>query len=149
MVTIFDAAKYILTNFDHAISTSKLQRVAYVSPGWALPLVSEPNFPEDFEAWKHGPVARDLFRAHIGMYSIIEGELSEGDISNLSPKEKIVIDAVLRNYGALTGDQISDLSRSTPWKEARARMQCRDRPCTETVRKEDMKEYFKETLLER
>lgn len=148
--TIFDAAKYILANFDYAISPCKLQRLAYLSQGWALALLDEPIFPEDFEAWKHGPVARDLFRAHRGMYSIVEGELSEGDASNLSPKEKIIIDAVLRNYGALTGDQLSDLShvKGDPWKEVRKRANIApDDLCAATVRKEDMKAYFKKILL--
>ena len=152
MSTIFDASKYILADFDYPISTRKLQRLAYLSQGWALALVDEPIFPEDFEAWKHGPVARELFNAHRGMYSIDGEELAKGDAGNLSDRDKIIIDAVLRNYGGLTGDQLSDLThaKGTPWKEARKRANTGpDDTCIEKVRKEDIREYFKKILLKR
>jgi toxin-antitoxin system, antitoxin component, xre family len=152
MATIFDASKHILADFDYPISTRKLQKLAYFSQGWALALVGEPIFSEDFEAWKHGPVARELFNAHRGMYSIDEEELAKGDAGNLSDRDKIIIDAVLRNYGGLTGDQLSDLThaKGAPWEEARKRANAgSDDACREKVRKEDMREYFKEILLKR
>lgn len=63
MTSIFDVSKYILAHFNQPISPRKLQKLTYLSQGWSLALTDEPIFSEDFEAWKHGPINRELFNA--------------------------------------------------------------------------------------
>ena len=70
MASIFDVSKYILAHFDQPISPRKLQKLTYLSQGWSLALTGQPIFPEDFEAWKHGPINRELFNALRGIHSI-------------------------------------------------------------------------------
>ena len=70
MASIFDVSKYILAHFDQPISPHKLQKLTYLSQGWSLALTGQPIFPEDFEAWKRGPINRELFNALRGIYSI-------------------------------------------------------------------------------
>lgn len=70
MASIFDVSKYILAHFDQPISPHKLQKLTYLSQGWSLALTGQPIFPEDFEAWKHGPINRELFNTLRGIHSI-------------------------------------------------------------------------------
>lgn len=70
MASIFDVSKYILEHFDQPISPHKLQKLTYLSQGWSLALTGQPIFSEDFEAWEHGPINRELFNTLRGIYSI-------------------------------------------------------------------------------
>lgn len=70
MTSIFDVSKYILEHFDQPISPRKLQKLTYLSQGWSLTLTGKPIFSEDFEAWKHGPINRELFNTLRGIHSI-------------------------------------------------------------------------------
>lgn len=70
MASIFDVSKYILAHFDQPISPHKLQKLTYLSQGWSLALTDKPIFSEDFEAWRHGPINRELFNTLRGIHSI-------------------------------------------------------------------------------
>jgi len=70
MASIFDVSKYILEHFDQPISPHKLQKLTYLSQGWSLALTDKPIFSEDFEAWAHGPINRELFNTLRGIHSI-------------------------------------------------------------------------------
>ncbi len=120
-VSIHDAAAYILERYPTGVSTMKLQKLCYLAQGWNLALRRQPLFDEDFEAWARGPVSRALFGRHRSEYSV--SSWSAGDAERLDPQERIVIDAMLRNYGALTGLELSELTHKsgTPWSETRRR----------------------------
>jgi uncharacterized phage-associated protein len=69
-VTCFDVANYFiwLANHDFSdisdFSPMKLQKVTFIAQGWYLGLYGEPLFPEDFQAWKYGPVNPPLYYKH-------------------------------------------------------------------------------------
>lgn len=115
---IFSVANYITRRFDKPISTMKLQKLAYFSQGWALAALGEELFNDDFEAWKNGPVARTLYDVHKGRYSVPTWS-NEGP--ELLRMEAAVIDAVIRNYGELTGPQLSEITHEDggPWEVTR------------------------------
>ena len=50
----------------------KLQKLAFYSQAMALVWDDVPIFEDDFEAWPKGPVCRNLFQTHKGMF-MIEG----------------------------------------------------------------------------
>lgn len=110
MANVFDVAKYVLDQYEYGISTRKLQKLVYFSQGWTLALTPNPLFKEEFEAWRFGPVCHELYRLHRGAYSIVATDLQTGDAHNLAPLEQALIDAVIRNYGALSGDELSELT---------------------------------------
>lgn len=120
MATIDDVASRIVAEFPTPISTMKLQKLCYIAQGWSLALRGEELFENDFEAWRNGPVSYDLFVRHKGQYSISEWEW--GDPERLNDLENLVVSAVLQNYGALSGLQLSELTHkpNTPWSETRA-----------------------------
>ena len=83
MANVFDAARYILLKTGE-ISTWKLQKLCYYAQAWTLAWTGKPLFPEDFEAWRNGPVCRPLFVRHKGMYSVTEDFLPDGNIDALT-----------------------------------------------------------------
>lgn len=149
MATIFDVAEYILGKFPYGISTMKLQKLAFFAQGWTLAFLDRPLFDEEFEAWTRGPVSRPLYDEHQGKYSVHEGSFPQGVPHRLTPEERACIDAVIQNYGALSGPQLSELTHKagTPWSSIRD-----DANLTNGARsnivicKNTVKEYFKTTL---
>lgn len=119
MAELNDVARYIIECQDNEISTMKLQKLMYYSQAWSLVWDEEPLFNSKIEAWANGPVVRELFNQHRGHF-IADIDMFPGDSANLEDYEKETVDAVLRGYGHLTGQQLSDLSHSElPWRKAR------------------------------
>lgn len=119
MHTVHDAAAHIVDHFDHPITTMKMQKLAYFAQGWAYDLLGRHMFAEDFQAWRNGPVCSELFQKHRGKYML--SSWPHGSSANLPEEEKIVLDAVLRNFGALSGEQLSEFTHEpgTPWDRVR------------------------------
>lgn len=117
MATVHDVAAYILSRSGE-MSAMKLQKLVYYSQAWHLVWADEPLFPERIEAWANGPVVRDLYDAHRGMFSV--AEWPRGNPDGLTPSERETIDVVLDNYGNLDGRQLSHLTHGeNPWAHAR------------------------------
>ena len=70
-IRVFDVAAYILEKME-SMTTMKLQKLVYYSQAWSLVWDEKQLFEEDIEAWANGPVVRDLFDYHRGMYEISE-----------------------------------------------------------------------------
>lgn len=114
MADVHDVAAYVLKQRG-AMSAMKLQKLVYYAQAWNLVWNDEPLFPNPIEAWANGPVVRDLFNQHRGRYTV-EPPWPKGDAGNLSPMDRGTIDAVLSNYGELTGRQLSFLTHNEdPW----------------------------------
>jgi len=68
MLSCFDVARYFLSKVDEesgdGISNLKLQKLVYYAQGFHLALRGSPLFAERIEAWEHGPVVPELYRAY-------------------------------------------------------------------------------------
>ena len=119
MANVFDVAKYILQRTGK-ISTWKLQKLCYYSQAWTLAWTGKPLFEEEFEAWRNGPVCRELFARHKGEYAVDESIVSDADIDALSDDEKDSINVVLDTYGNKEPYELRAMSHEeSPWKNAR------------------------------
>jgi uncharacterized phage-associated protein len=120
MATVFDVAKYIL-NKQGKISTWKLQKLCYYAQAWSLAWSDgESLFEEDFQAWRNGPVCRELYDAHKGEYLVSADDLKYGDADNLSADEIDTINKVLEFYGDKTPFWLREQTHDElPWKKAR------------------------------
>lgn len=150
MPTIHDVAAYILAHFKSSISPMKLQKLTFFSQGWHLAFIGERLFDEEFQAWTYGPVSNTLFQIHKGDWSVKNWALGNAEL--LSSKEKLVVDAVLRNYGALSGRELSELTHQpgTPWSTTREQAGVAEgEPSQAVIDQEVMAKYFKETLLKK
>ncbi|WP_336644620.1 Panacea domain-containing protein [Microbacterium sp. USHLN186] len=125
----------------------KLQKLCFLAQGWNLGLLNRQLFSEDFEAWANGPVAYALFDRHRGKYTVSSWS---GNPATLDHQERIVVDAVLRNYGALTGLQLSEITHEagSPW--ARTRIACGVREgqsSNSTIPKNIIRDYYADKLI--
>lgn len=145
--SVHDVAAYILRYFDKPITTMKLQKLAFFSQGWSLGLIGEPLFSSKFQAWTHGPVCYDLYQRHRGQYFISSWR---GNPANLEDYQERIVDGVLRNYGALSGSDLSELTheQGTPWSTTREQNGISEggRASAE-IDDELIKEYFHRQLL--
>ena len=141
MATVFDVAKYILHKKGR-MSTWKLQKLCYYSQAWSLAWTERPLFEEDFEAWTNGPVCRQLFNAHKGLFEISEDELSQGDYNALTSDEQDTVNIVIRDYGDMDPSELREQTHvEDPWKNARAGLSTWDRG-DRIIEKSAMGEYY-------
>jgi len=139
MARVDDVAAYILRQ-QGSMSSMKLQKLAYYSQAWHLVWDEEPLFDEEIQAWANGPVIRTLFAKHRGRFSV--SEWPWGEPNALTKSERGTVDAVLKNYGKLSGRTLSALTHNErPWLEARRGLGSTDRSDT-PIDLETMAEFY-------
>ncbi|MDO4761472.1 MAG: DUF4065 domain-containing protein [Corynebacterium sp.] len=119
----------------------------YFSQGWALALMRRPLFDTDFEAWKWGPVSYDLYLKHKGEYEV--NQIPGGDAAKIFGDDRILIDAVVKNYGGLSGMQLGDLTHqpNTPWTRVRNEHGIpKGQGCRIVIPNQKIEQYFIEAL---
>ena len=118
MATVHDVAAAVLERTG-SISTFKLQKLVYYCQAWHLVWDEEPLFSSRIEAWANGPVCRDLYDCHRGSFSVVSW--SAGDASRLNRSQADTVEAVVKAYGHLSGQRLSQLTHAeAPWREARS-----------------------------
>ena len=116
-IQVFDVAAYILEKMG-SMTTMKLQKLVYYSQAWSLVWDEEPLFEENIEAWANGPVVRDLFDYHRGMYEI--SEMPIGNPRLLNREQRETVNAVLDYYGDKSAQWLIELTHmEDPWIQAR------------------------------
>ena len=116
-IRVFDVAACILDKMG-IITTMKLQKLVYYCQAWSLVWDEKPLFEEAIEAWANGPVVRDLFDYHRGMYEIPSMPLGNPRLLNQAQQD--TVDAVLEYYGDKSAQWLIDLTHmEDPWKQAR------------------------------
>lgn len=101
------------------ISPKKLQKLLYYTQVWSLVLRNQPCFPEDLEAWVHGPVVRAVWEEYRGhrFEAIPQPQLAMPDFSGA---EQEVLAFVFERYGELSANHLEQLTHAeAPWKRAR------------------------------
>ena len=138
MATVHDVAAYILSQRG-AMTAMKLQKLVYYSQAWSLVWDDQPMFEEKIEAWANGPVVRELYDRHRGMFRVSRWD---GNPSALTDTEKETIDKVLEFYGKMSSQQLSDLThKEDPWKDARKGLGANQRG-DEEITHAAMAEYY-------
>jgi uncharacterized phage-associated protein len=141
-VSVFDVAAYILDKQPkgHPLTAWKLQKLVYYCQAWSLVWDEQPLFKEKILAWANGPVVRELYAQHKGLFYV--KKLPEGSSRNLSANQRDTIDQVLKVYDEKTAQWLSDLTHSeTPWIEARTGLKPGERGKAE-INLSTMHEYY-------
>ncbi len=116
MANVHDVAAYILKKRKR-MTAMKLQKLVYYCQAWSLVWDEEPLFPEKIEAWANGPVVRELYDRHRGMFKLNGWD---GEPKNLIHKQKDTVNAILNFYGGKSSQWLSDLThQEPPWFDAR------------------------------
>ena len=119
-VSVLDVAAYILKQQlkEQPITAWKLQKLVYYCQAWSLVWDEKPLFKEKIFAWANGPVIKELYAQHRGLFYV--KKIPQGDSENLSKNQIDTIDHVLKAYGDKSAQWLSDLTHmEEPWIEAR------------------------------
>ncbi|WP_187487352.1 Panacea domain-containing protein [Duffyella gerundensis] len=153
MINIKDLCDYIIVKSAEAgseLSNLKMQKLAYYADAWHLAFYNEKLIDENFQAWIHGPVSRqiyDRFLATKSLYSeiTISDCSSDFDESRIASK-KAHIDSVLEAYGKFTGAQLEEMThREEPWIKAREGYRSTQR-CEAQLDNDVIRDYYKQRL---
>ncbi len=138
MASVHDVAAYILKR-QGPMTAMKLQKLVYYSQAWGLVWDEEPLFPEAIEAWANGPVVFELYDKHRGIFRVSEWD---GNPTALNKSQRETIDSVLRFYGRMSSQQLSNLThQEAPWRNARRGLGPGDRGSRE-ITHAAMAEYY-------
>jgi len=124
------------------INHLKLQKLLYYVESWHLVFTGEKIVDDNFEAWLHGPVVRNVwnhFKKHSTMFEELPcPEFKEIDLND---EQREIIDDVLNEYGKQSGYYLECLTHTeAPWREAN---QAEDNAI---ISPESMKKYYSELL---
>lgn len=127
MTSITAAAAVLEQEF--GVSGMKLHKLLYYAQAAALVQRGVPLFPEEFEAWRHGPVNRELW----------DGRLDPAPV----PVEDVeLLRATWAKYGHLSAYQLSDLSHDdAPWKDTRGHLPP-EAPCDRVIVQEAILTFY-------
>lgn len=141
ILSVFDIAAYILHKVGK-MTTMKLHKLLYYAQAWNLVWDEKPLFNEKIEAWANGPVIRELFNFHRGLYEISSLDLTVGNWSKISKAQAENIDEVLSFYGNKSAQWLIDQTHyELPWRNARKGLSSNERGTSE-ISLEDMMEYY-------
>ncbi len=140
MHTAKEIAKYFLTLSDpkvgELISNLKLQKLCYYAQGFHLAIHDTRLFPEQIEAWTHGPVIRELYQAYKKHGDGVIPTPESFDISIYDKKTQELLDEVYSVYGQYSGWKLRNMTHEEPpWIEARE--------SGKPISIKSMKDYFK------
>ncbi len=126
------------------ITNQKLQKLLYYAQVWYLALYGRRLFPEDFQAWIHGPTQPDVYAAYSKFGTgPITAPNSVWELSNALSQH---IEHVFESYGHLTAFDLARLACSEmPWIAARAGVPS-DEPSTNVIDVNTMKSFYKSRL---
>jgi uncharacterized phage-associated protein len=136
-----------LINLSHEkgspVSNLKLQKLLYYSQAWHLALFKQPFFNDEIEAWVHGPVVPEVFKAYRdnkwARIPMVEGfVIPEGVRGHL--------EEVWRVYGNLDAYDLERLTHSEePWLRARGGI-APDVSSHAVIMKDWMRDYYSSRL---
>lgn len=139
MANVHDIAAYILSKRS-PITAMKLQKLVYYSQAWSLVWEEAPLFGEQIEAWANGPVVRELYEYHRGLFQVQEWGV--GHVSNLNDSDRETVDRVLGFYGGMSSQALSNLThQENPWREARKGLRADERG-NHVISLASMAEYY-------
>lgn len=129
------------------ITPLMLQKILYYIQGVYVALYDAELFPEECEAWVHGPVYRNVYMLFKDFkFNPIDDDrfsLLEGYLFDLSDPERTVIDNVINSFGIYSGKTLESIThKEKPWLDAREGY-VDDQPSCEVITKTSMKTYFK------
>lgn len=140
MTSVHDVAAYLVAR-SGSLSTMKLQKLCYYAQGWNLAWTGDPLFGEPIEAWRLGPVCPELYVRHRREAAV--SEWKHGAVSNLSDRDKKVLDEIMDFYEPYSGFDLGKRThQEVPWIRSWTDVDASMRGST-TIQVEVMREFFR------
>lgn len=113
------------------ITQMKLMKLVYIGFGWVKALLDRDLFPDEIEAWRHGPVIPALYHEfkHFGSRPITDHAI-EFDLDSMETqiprikgddeKVKLILEKVWNIYKRFSAKSLRDKTHEagTPWSSA-------------------------------
>jgi len=147
-----DLADFFLARVDHragdSMSHLKLQKLLYYAQAWALVLLGQSLFDEDFQAWAHGPVLRSVYDRFKGSgYQPLPAP-SKRNLRRFEPEVESLLEDISRSYGLHTAKALEEQTHcEEPWLAARGN-RAPGAQCRTVISRESMKKFFGEMYLD-
>lgn len=143
-----DLSKYVIkyvNDMGHEVSHLKLQKLIYYIDAWHYVLLEKPIIKENFEAWMHGPVVRQLWNYYKDVSTLNAILVVKDDdriTLDISEEQLEVINDVLDEYGNKSAYYLECLTHEEkPWIAARIGFAPSDK-CDRIISKALMKEFY-------
>lgn len=124
MLSCHDIADYFLVSQDEEsgelISNLKLQKLMYYAQGFHLALYGTMLFPNDIEAWAHGPVVPELYHKFKGHGSAPLPRPENIALEKFNAQTRELLDDVINVYGQYSGWKLRNMTHEeAPWIESK------------------------------
>lgn len=146
-------AKYFIKKNEKdnkGLTKLKLQKLLYYSQAWNLVFNKEKLFPNQIEAWIHGPVVPEVWQEFKDFdFSVMSHpEISEKEFDCLTENEKGILNDVWSIYGRFNGEHLEALTHNElPWQEARKDIS-ESEPSKNIISIEAIQQYYSAKLKE-
>ena len=139
-ITVFDVANWFLSK--QSMTHKKLQKLCYYAQAWHLALLNRRLFDDEFQAWVHGPVNRNLYDKYTEFgWTLIP--MTENNNNLFSNDSLEILENVYFTYGNQTAGELEYMThQEKPWLEARGNLGEWDNSQT-VINEKTMKNYYK------
>lgn len=119
----------------------QIQKLLYYLQGWSLALRDRAAFPEEIEAWTHGPVVREVF-GHFSSFKKTPVIDCCTNTAVLSDDERFFAEIVWNAYKKYSPIGLRNKTHAeAPWKNARGDLQP-DEYSNAKISQSDLHEFF-------
>jgi uncharacterized phage-associated protein len=143
MNSLYNVADYFINRSDdeNPMTPLKLQKLCYYAQAWSLVWDGVELFPDDFQAWIHGPANYDLYCKYKNFKTI--SEVSEDyNINSFNSQQLETLDAVWDAYGKFSGKYLEQLTHEEePWIITRGNLPA-GTGSNRIIEKNIIKEYY-------
>lgn len=146
-----DVARYLITLNDKEckeektdLSKLKVQKLLYYTQGYYSALYDKPLFEEEIQAWKHGPVVKEVYQKFNSKESNFipteTNKMGEKEIAKLDVKQKELIENVFALMGQYSAWKLREKTHEeSPWKD-----NYEEGEENKVIPKDEIKKYFKQ-----
>lgn len=143
MLSALDVARFFVERAnaeadDNDMTHLKLQKLCYYAEGFSWAVLGRPLFRQPLEAWREGPVVREVYNAYRQYGSARITEVQGG--GRITDQDALdIMEAVYDYYGQFSAWTLRNRThREPPWLEAR--------PTEGNLRPETMTAFFRTQL---
>ena len=120
MKSAIHVAEYILQKANAAndtVTPMQILKLVYMCHGWMLGLYGRQLIKQDVEAWKYGPVIRELYEEVRDYRSAAITDSLCSNLPEFDVLEKSIMDQVYQKYGQYSGPALSRITHEvgSPW----------------------------------
>lgn len=119
MFKVLDLAKYVINKcieIEKPINNLKLQKVIYYIQGNFLSQLGYPAFKEDILAWRHGPVAPDVYYEYNFYVASLINAKQPVEICLNNEEKELILKIIKEKNKYSAWELVEQVWQEDPWK---------------------------------